>query len=60
MTFKESEAFWTFVGQMRGFALVVEQMGKCLDSKILKDMSIDMTIKINDVQLKIKEATKDE
>lgn len=60
MTIKEAEAFWLFVGQMKGVVLILENLGKCLDSKSLKDLSTDIMIKINEAQLKMKEARKDE
>lgn len=54
MTIKESEIIWTFIGQMKGFLLILNNLSKCINNDLFKNVFNDMRTKINNVENNLK------
>lgn len=57
MNIKESEYIYTFIGKINGVSFALDQLSKCLDSKILKDMSDDIKVEIFNLHKQLKNST---
>lgn len=55
MTLKEAKIVWTFIGRIEGYAKVLNEMSKCLNNDIIKDIGTDIMYKIKNIESELKD-----